>query len=220
MSTSPRYIAVEGPIGVGKTSFVRLLAEEMNARLVLEDVEQNPFLREFYDDRAARAFQTQMFFLLSRFRQQQAEFSQYDLFSRGVISDYIFAKDRIFAYQNLDENELALYEQVYALLEPKVTKPDLVVYLQAATDTLMKRIRLRDREFERRVSYEYIDSINESYNRFFFNYSDTPLLVVQTSDIDFVRDPSELRDLIKQINRAGQGTLYYRPMSGTGGARG
>jgi len=215
---SPSYIAIEGPIGVGKTSFARLLASEMNARLVLENADENPFLREFYKDRAGRAFQTQLYFLLSRYRQQESEFSQFDLFGpKLVISDYIFSKDRIFASQNLEENELAVYDQVYSLLSPRVKKPDKVVYLQADDDTLMERIKRRDRDFERRISKDYISQINEAYNRFFFGYSDTPLLVVQTRDIDFVRDPSELRDLIRQVGRAGPGTLYYRPMPGTFG---
>ena len=215
---SPGYIAIEGPIGVGKTSFASLIAEEMHARLVLEEPDENPFLMDFYKDRQGRAFQTQLYFLLSRFRQQEAEFSQPDLFGpKVVISDYIFAKDRIFASQNLDDNELALYDQVYSLLEPRVQKPDRVVYLQADVDTLMERIRRRDRDFERRISREYVTAINEAYNRFFFNYSDTPLLVVQTADIDFVRDLAGLKDLVRQINRGGAGTLYYRPMPASPG---
>jgi deoxyadenosine/deoxycytidine kinase len=209
---TPSYIAVEGPIGVGKTSLVRLIAEETGARVVLEDVDENPFLREFYRDMKGKAFQTQLFFLLSRYRQQQLEFRQFDLFSKGVVSDYLFSKDRIFAYQNLDENELKLYEQVYSLLEQGVPKPDLVIYLQAETDTLMDRIRRRDREYERRMSVEYIDALNKAYNRFFFQYGDTPLLVIQTSEVDFIKSREALTDLLRQVGRAGQGTLYYRPM--------
>jgi deoxyadenosine/deoxycytidine kinase len=208
----PKYIAVEGPIGVGKTSVVRLIAEHTGARTVLEDVEENPFLREFYKDTRGKAFQTQIFFLLSRYRQQQVEFRQFDLFAKGVISDYLFAKDRIFAYQTLDEHEVPLYEQVYSLLEQDVPKPDLVIYLQASTEALMERIRKRDREYERKVSQEYIGGINEAYNRFFFNYTDTPLLVIQTSGIDFVKSADALHDLMRQIDKAGPGTLYYRPM--------
>ncbi len=211
----PRYIAVEGPIGVGKTSFARLLAEETKARLILEEAEDNPFLREFYKDRAGAAFQTQMFFLLSRYKQQQAEFRQFDLFNRNVVSDYIFAKDRIFAHLNLDDNELMLYGQIYSLLEPKTVKPDLVIYLQADSKTLMERIRLRGRDYEGGMTAEYVEGLNEAYNRFFFNYSDTPLLVIQTSEIDFVKDRAGLQDLMRQIDRAGSGTLYYRPMPGT-----
>lgn len=215
----PKFIAVEGPVGVGKTSVVRLIAEHTGARTVLEDVEENPFLREFYKDTRGKAFQTQLFFLLSRYRQQQVEFRQFDLFAKGVISDYLFAKDRIFAYQTLDEHELPLYEQVYSLLEQDVPKPDLVIYLQASTETLMERIKKRDREYERRVSPEYIGGINEAYNRFFFNYTETPLLVIQTSGIDFVKSADALHDLMRQIDRAGPGTLYYRPMPlpGAGG---
>lgn len=210
--SEPRYIAVEGPIGVGKTSLVKLIAEQTGARLVLEDVEENPFLREFYRDVKGKAFQTQLFFLLSRYRQQQLEFGQFDLFAKGVISDYLFAKDRIFAHINLDDNELALYEQVYGLLEQKVSKPDLVIYLQADTAALMERIRKRDRDYERRVAPDYINAVNEGYNRFFFNYTDTPLLVIQTTGVDFVKSNDALMDLMRQIDRAGSGTLYYRPL--------
>jgi len=209
---TPAYIAVEGPVGVGKTSLVRLIAEETGARVVLEDVDENPFLREFYRDMKGKAFQTQLFFLLSRYRQQQIEFRQFDLFSKGVVSDYLFSKDRIFAYQNLDENELKLYEQVYSRLEQGVPRPDLVIYLQAETDTLMDRIRGRDREYERRMSREYIDELNKAYNRFFFQYGETPLLVIQTSDVDFIKSREALTDLVRQVERAGPGTLYYRPM--------
>jgi len=213
---TPAYIAVEGPIGVGKTSLVRLIAEETGARVVLEDVDENPFLREFYRDIKDKAFQTQLFFLLSRYRQQQIEFRQFDLFSKGVVSDYLFSKDRIFAYQNLDENELKIYEQVYSLLEQGVPRPDLVIYLQADTDALMERIRRRDREYERRVTREYIDELNKAYNRFFFQYGETPLLVIQTSDVDFIKSREALTDLIRQIERSGHGTLYYRPMPAGG----
>ncbi len=208
----PGYIAVEGPIGVGKTSLVKLLAEETGARTVLEDAEENPFLRDFYKDVRGKAFQTQLFFLLSRFRQQQVEFGQFDLFSKGVISDYLFAKDRIFAYLNLDENEQGIYEQVYSLLEPGVPRPDLVIYLQASTETLVDRIRRRDRDFERRLSPDYIAAVNTAYNRYFFQYSETPLLVIQTSEVDFIKSREALTDLVRQIARSGPGTLYYRPL--------
>lgn len=208
----PKYIAVEGPIGVGKTSLVRLLAEETGARLVLEDVEENPFLNDFYKDVRGKAFQTQLFFLLSRYRQQQVEFSQFDLFSKGVVSDYLFVKDRIFAHLNLDENELPLYDQVYSLLEPGVPRPDLAIYLQASTETLVERIKKRDRHYERRLSPDYIEAVNTAYNRYFFHYNETPLLVIQTSEVDFIKSREALTDLVRQIERAGPGTLYYRPL--------
>jgi deoxyguanosine kinase len=207
-----KYIVTEGPIGVGKTSLTTLLAEELEARLILERAEDNPFLPDFYKDPVRYRFQTQMFFLLSRFSQQQ-EMSQPDLFSRITISDYLFDKDRIFAYLNLDENELALYEQFYKILEPKVVKPDLVIFLQADTDTLLKRIKQRGRQFEKDVNYDYIATVNEAYNHFFFRYNDTPLLVINTSDIDYVNRRADLDDLLKHILGMKQGTQYYVPKS-------
>jgi deoxyguanosine kinase len=207
-----RYIVTDGPIGVGKTSLTTLLAEELGARLVLEQAEDNPFLSDFYRDSPRYRFQTQMFFLLSRY-QQQEEMPQPDLFTRIMISDYLFAKDRIFAYLNLNDNELALYEQIYRILEPKIVKPDLVIFLQADTDTLLKRIRQRGRPFEKEINYEYIAAVNEAYNQFFFHYSETPLLVINTSDIDFVHRREDLDDLLKQILIMKQGTQYYVPVS-------
>lgn len=207
-----RYIVTEGPIGVGKTSLTTLLFEELEARLILERAEDNPFLTNFYKDPARYRFQTQMFFLLSRFSQQQ-EMTQPDLFTRITLSDYLFDKDRIFAYLNLDDNELALYEQFYRILEPKILKPDLVIFLQADTDTLLRRIKLRSRPFEKEISLDYIASVNEAYNQFFFRYTDTPLLVINTSDIDFVNRRDDLDDLLKQILSMKQGTQYYVPRS-------
>jgi len=207
-----RYIVTDGPLGVGKTSLTSLLAKELGARLILEQAEENPFLTDFYRDPARYRFQTQMFFLLSRFSQQQ-EMAQPDLFTRITISDYLFDKDRIFAYLNLDENELALYEQVYRILEPKIVRPDLVIFLQADTDTLLRRIKQRNRSFEKEISLDYIAAVNEAYNQFFFRYSDTPLLVINTSDIDFVHRREDLDDLLKQILGMKQGTQYYVPRS-------
>ncbi|MDA8422666.1 MAG: deoxynucleoside kinase [Nitrospiraceae bacterium] len=208
-----KYIVTEGPIGVGKTSLTSLIAEELGARLILERAEDNPFLADFYRDPARYRFQTQMFFLLSRFSQQQ-ELAQPDLFTRITMSDYLFDKDRIFAYLNLDENELTLYEQFYRILEPKIMRPDLVIFLQADTDTLLKRIKMRARPFEKELNYEYIAAVNEAYNQFFFRYADTPLLVINTSDIDFVHRREDLDDLLKQILDMKQGTQYYVPVSG------
>lgn len=207
-----RYIVTEGPIGVGKTSLTSLIADELGARLLLESAEDNPFLSDFYQDPARYRFQTQMFFLLSRFSQQQ-EMTQPDLFTRITISDYLFDKDRIFAYLNLDEHELALYEQFYKILEPKIVKPDLVIFLQADTDTLLRRIKLRARPFEKDINHEYIAAVNEAYNQFFFRYSDTPLLVINTSEIDFVHRRGDLDDLLRQILSMKQGTQYYVPVS-------
>ncbi len=205
------YIVIEGVIGVGKTSLAKLLVEEMSARLVLEEVEENPFLPDFYRDPEHYAFQTQIFFLLSRYRQQQ-EFPQQDLFHRKTISDYLFDKDKIFAYINLNEKELSLYERLWTLLRRDIPGPDLVIYLQANTETLMQRIRERGRSFEKSISPEYIQRLNEAYSYFFFHYTDSPLLVVNTAKIDFVHNPDDLQDLLRQIRKPHTGTKYYVPM--------
>jgi deoxyguanosine kinase len=213
-SRNARYIVVDGPLGVGKTSLATLLAPELNARLIFERAEENPFLTDFYRDPARFRFQTQIFFLMSRFAQQE-EFGQHDLFNQVMISDYLFAKDRIFAYLNLNENELALYEQIYRMIEPKVVRPDLVIFLQADTETILRRIRQRARPFEKNVDRDYIEAVNDAYNHFFFRYSETPLLVINTSDIDFVHNPEDLDDLIRQVVGMREGTLYYVPKSRT-----
>ncbi len=207
-----RYIVTEGPLGVGKTSLTTLLAEELGARLVLERAEDNPFLSDFYRDPARFRFQTQMFFLLNRYSQQE-EMVQPDLFTRVTISDYLFAKDRIFAYLNLSDHELTLYEQIYRMLEPKIVRPDLVIFLQADTDTLLKRIKQRGRPFEKDMDLDYLAAVNEAYTQFFFRYAETPLLVINTSDIDFVHRREDLDDLLKQILGMKQGTQYYVPVS-------
>jgi deoxyguanosine kinase len=207
-----RYIVIDGPIGVGKTSLATLLAPELNARLIFERAEENPFLTDFYHDPARFRFQTQIFFLMNRFAQQE-EFSQHDLFNQVTISDYLFAKDRIFAYLNLNDHELALYEQIYKMIEPKVVRPDLVIYLQADTETILRRIKQRARPFEKDVSRDYIEAVNEAYSHYFFRYAETPLLVINTSDIDFVHNHQDLDDLIRQILSMRPGTLYYVPRS-------
>lgn len=206
-----RYIVVEGPIGVGKSSLTQLLAQRLSARRVMEVVEENPFLASFYADRAKFAFQTQMFFLLSRFRQQQQLFQQ-DLFASVTVSDYLFAKDRIFATLTLDENELGLYERVFDALGPRVAKPDLVIYLQARLDVLLARIKKRGREFERRFDADYLDSLCKAYNDFFFHYTDTPLLVVNTSEIDFVNNQNDLENLLEVVRQTKKGTVHYQPL--------
>jgi deoxyadenosine/deoxycytidine kinase len=206
-----RYVVVDGPIGVGKTSLATILAEKLGGRLILERAEDNPFLADFYRDPSRFRFQTQTFFLLSRFSQQQ-EMLQPDLFDRIIVSDYIFEKDRIFACLNLDEHELALYDQIYRVLEPKIVPPDLVIFLQADTETLLRRIRQRSRSFERDVTLN-TSLVNEAYNQFFFRYSDTPLLVINTSDIDFVNRRDDLEDLMKQVLAMHAGTQYYVPRS-------
>jgi deoxyguanosine kinase len=211
----PRYIVVEGPIGVGKTSLVNILAKQLKARSIFEIVEENPFLSSFYSDRTKYAFQTQIFFLLSRFKQQQELFQQ-ELFNQVTVSDYLFAKDRIFASITLDPNELALYERVYELMGPRVIKPDLVVYLQARLDVLLARIKKRGREFERRFDPDYLGQVCRAYNDFFFHYSETPLLVVNTSDIDYVGNSKDCDALVAQIMRMRKGTLNYNPLGTRG----
>ncbi len=210
-----RYIAIEGPIGVGKTSLAGLLAERFGGVTLIEEVETNPFLPKFYADTKKHAFQTQVFFLLSRY-QQQKELIQQDLFGEMVVSDYLFAKDRIFAYLNLDENELTLYEQIYRLLDPSIPRPDLVIYLQASTEVLLERIEKRAIDFESKISEEYLARLVEAYNRYFFHYNDTPLLSVNTSGIDFVENPSDLDDLVKEIKNMKGGSQHYIPIVSRG----
>jgi len=208
---NPRYIVVEGPIGVGKTSLADMLAERLQARKLLEGPEENPFISHFYTDMRRYAFQTQLYFLLNRFRQQQ-ELVQSDLFKQSLVSDYLFAKDKIFAYLTLDDNELALYERLHPLLEMRVQKPDLVLYLQASTEVLMRRIQMRARAYERELDRTYLEDVNAAYNHFFFHYSVTPLLVVNTNDIDFVKHKEDFEDLVKQVETVRAGTHYYVPL--------
>ena len=206
-----RYLVIEGVIGAGKTSLTRLLAERLNAALLLEEVEENPFLKDFYTDRGRYAFQTQMHFLFSRYQQQRA-LRQMDLFHERMVSDYLFQKDRIFAGLNLSERELALYDRLVGWLELDVMKPDVVVYLQANPDTLMMRIARRGRPFERDMERDYIRQLNDAYNHFFFHYVDAPLLVVNTNAIDFVNNPDDFEDLMRRILVHRQGTTYYAPI--------
>ncbi len=205
------YLAIEGVIGVGKTSLAQLLAERLNARLVLEEFEENPFLKDFYRDRRRYAFQTQVFFLLSRFRQQQ-KLSQTHLFHQLLITDYTFQKDRLFAYLNLDENELALYDRLAKILEPRVPTPDLVIYLQADTDRLLYNIRQRGRDFESAITREYIEALNQVYNEYFFNYDRSPLLIVNATEIDFVHNPNDLEELLSTLRQPITGRKFYNPI--------
>jgi len=206
-----KYIVVEGPIGVGKSSLAKLLAAEFQARTLFESVEENPFLAKFYQDRDTYAFQNQLFFLLNRYRQQR-DLVQQDLFSQATVSDYLFAKDKIFASLTLSADELALYQQIYQLLDTRLPKPDLVVYLQARPDVLYKRLKKRDKAYERSVTLEYLTEVAQAYSQFFFHYDESPLLVVNTSEIDFVASSRDLADLVREINNMGSGTQHYIPL--------
>lgn len=207
------YIAIEGPIGVGKTSLVKLLAEKLDARTILEQFEENPFLTDFYDDPERFAFQTQLFFLLQRYQQQQ-ELKQVDIFHNLLITDYMFVKDRLFASLNLNEKEMPLYETVANLLERNVINPDLVIYLQADTDTLMKNIGKRKRSFEKNMSRDYIDALNQVYNEYFFRYQDSPLLIINTNNIDFVNKKKDLEEIINVVRQPITGTKFFNPATG------
>jgi deoxyguanosine kinase len=213
--TAFHYIAIEGPIGVGKSSLVERIAERLDATTVLEEWSQNPFLKDFYDNKPSAGFQVELFYLLSRYRQQQ-ELLQRNLFQTATVSDYVFEKSKLFAYLNLEDSELLIFEKLYGLLAEGVPRPDLVVYLQAPTEVLMKRIRTRGRDEEGGLSEEYLAEINRAYNHYFFHYTQTPLLVVNTSEVDFVKRPEDVDDLLKQIRSMNRGTQYYVPMGSKG----
>ncbi|HJM47806.1 MAG TPA: deoxynucleoside kinase [Candidatus Marinimicrobia bacterium] len=205
------YLAVEGPIGVGKTSLVKLLGKKLGAKMVLEEYENNPFLEEFYNDPERFAFQTQLFFLMSRYRQQQ-DLRQVDMFHNLLITDYMFVKDRLFASLNLDDKELSLYDTVANLLERNVLKPDVVIYLQADTQTLMRNIANRGRDFETNMSFEYLDALSQVYTEYFFKYQETPLIIINTNNIDFVNNSDDLDEVIKYIREPVSGTKFFNPI--------
>ena len=209
--TTGRYIAVEGPIGVGKTALARRLATEFGARLLLEQIEENPFLRRFYEDPERHAFQTQLFFLLERYRQQR-ELGQLELFSQGIVADYLFAKDGIFAAVTLGTDEFQLYQKIFQMLDQRLPRPDLVIYLEARPEVLLRRLRKRDRDFERGISPQYLERLTEAFRDYFHRYTEAPLLVVNCSDIDFVEHGGDLADLIKEIRAMRQGVQHYIPL--------
>ena len=211
MEEENRYIAVEGPIGVGKTSLARMLASELEGETLLERTDDNPFLEKFYRDKKRYAFQTQIFFLLTRY-QQQKDLNQLDLFRDTIISDYLFERDRIFAHTNLDKDELRLYDEIYALLEARITCPDLVILLQARPEILKERIRTRGIRHERDISLEYLEEVVEAYRDHFFYYTQSPLLVVDTTEIDFVRSREDFEDLLREVQETRRGTWYYIPL--------
>jgi deoxyguanosine kinase len=211
MHTNHFYVAVEGPIGVGKTTLARILQEELGGQLLLEVFEENPFLSDFYQDRTRYAFQTQIFFLLSRYRQQYAVVSNI-LESNALVCDYLFAKDRLFAHPNLSGNELAVYELVHAALAEKIIQPSLVVHLRASTDILMTRIAVRDRSYERTMSRAYIDDLRLAYERFFGAYDQTPLLNIDTNKLNFIARPEDRRYIVGLVRTALHDGLYQQPL--------
>jgi deoxyadenosine/deoxycytidine kinase len=222
LGDSLRYIVIEGVIGAGKTTLARLLTERFDAQLVLEEFEENPFLPRFYDDPKRWGFQTQLAFLASRFRQQKSLLER-SLFHQVVISDYTFDKDRIFAHVNLEGDELQLYESLYTLMEQATLTPDLIVYLQSTKERLLQNIAKRNRSYERNIDPDYIGTLNDAYNYYFFRYTKSPLLIVNAAEIDFVANPDELEELIRQIaTTTYPGTTYYNPIASTTstGARG
>jgi deoxyguanosine kinase len=211
MSALPwQHIAVEGPIGVGKTSLVTLLAKRFRGTKILEDVD-NPFLDDFYKDKRGAAFRCQLFFLLSRYDQQRS-IAQGDLFTELLLADYTFPKDKLFAYLTLDDSELMIYNRLYDLLFETVPKPDLVIYLQGNLDTLLRRIKRRGRAYEKSISPQYLQELSEAYSHYFYRYEETPLLVVNTNDIDFVNTSAHFDQLVEQIRNAQKGTQYYVPL--------
>jgi deoxyadenosine/deoxycytidine kinase len=205
-----RYVAIEGVIGVGKTSLARLLAERFRARLVLEEPEANPFLPDFYKDPRRYAFQTQMFFLVSRYKDLRERVHP-DLFHEGIVADYLFQKDRIFANLNLSDRELMLYDAIAPQLESEVPAPDLVVYLQASPERIVERISQRGRTYEKLMDPKYTATLAEAYNYFFFHFRDAPLLVVNTDEMNFVDRTNDLEDLISRIVSHKEGVAYVNP---------
>lgn len=205
-----KYIVVEGPIGVGKTSLAKRLATALGGAVVLEQAAENPFLERFYQQPRAAAFPTQLFFLFQRARQLE-DLHQQDLFSSLRVADFLFEKDRLFAGITLDEAEYDLYEQVYAKLAIEVPKPDLVIYLQAPVDVLLERIARRGIRYEQSIERAYLEKLNETYARFFHTYAGAPLLIVNAAQADFVNREQDFKQLLEQINRTKHGRLYFNP---------
>jgi len=203
-----RYIAIEGVIGSGKTALAKKMKVRLDSKLILEQFETNPFLEKFYTDRRRYAFQTQMFFLINRFKQQE-ELNQEDLFTQYIVGDYIFDKDRIFAYLNLSGEELKLYESIFPLLQRNLRKPDLVVFLQSSIDRLMHNIKKRSRKIERNLTRSYIEELSDAYTHYFFRYNSSPLLIVNSTEIDFVNNEEDFDELFRQIFREDRAFIEY-----------
>lgn len=206
------YLAVDGPIGVGKTTLVEMLTSRYEGVKILEDVD-NPFLGDFYQDRPGAAFQTELYFLLSRYKQQQAmHVSQRELFDRLLVSDYTFWKNRIFAYLNLSDDELMLFDKLYALLEPQIPVPEVVLYLVADVDTCMERIRRRARNVEKTISQDYLAELIDAYNHYYHYYDRSPLLVVDTRHLNFPQRPEDFDELLNRLSKPIKGTEYFQPL--------
>jgi deoxyadenosine/deoxycytidine kinase len=213
MSKEINYIAVEGVIGAGKTSLVRKLQARLNAGMILENHDDNPFLAKFYKNRKRYAFQTQMFFLISRYKQLE-DLNQGSIFSEYTVSDYIFEKDLLFAYLNLDKEELRLYNQIFPKLAQNLLKPDLVIFLKADVNRLLANIRKRHRSYEIDIDEDYISDLHEMYGEYFLRYDETPLLIVNSSEIDFVNNESDFEELYNQIFRKDRARIeYFHPES-------
>lgn len=212
MTTQSRYIVVEGPIGVGKSTLAQMLAARLNARTVLEQADDNPFMADFYRNPEKFAFQTQIFFLLSRWRQQE-DLQQIDLFHGNTVSDYLFDKDRIFARLNLSPNEYTLYERIHDHMVGETVKPDLVVYLYASVDRLIRRVNKRAKSYEIAMKPEYLEHVVRAYNDYFFNYRETPLLMVNTEQIDFVENTNDFMELFRKIETIKGGVHHFTPLS-------
>lgn len=211
LNNSISYIAVEGVIGAGKTSVASMLAERLNAKLILENFEENPFLEKFYENPEEYAFRTQMFFLLERYAQMQ-QLHQKDLFQSHIVSDYIFERDKIFAYMNLSDDELKVYEQVVQALDRNIVTPELVIYLQSSRERLMSNIRKRDRKVERQITGEYIENLNEAYNYFFSRYKAARVMIVNCEEVDFVNNTGDFEGLVNEIfNPDATAVKYYNP---------
>lgn len=208
----PKYIVIEGPIGVGKTSLARRLAEYCGSQLLLESPENNPFLERFYRNPKQAALATQLYFLLQR-AQQLSELRQSDLFRPVYVADFLIEKDRLFAELTLDSDELQLYQQVYDHLTIEVAKPDLVIYLQAPVTTLLDRIQKRGITYEQRIEVAYLQNLIDSYTRFFYNYQNAPLLIVNSAQVNFVDNERDFLQLVQQISKTHNGRHYYNPIS-------
>ena len=211
MSSLYFNISIEGTIGAGKTSLANMISANLKAKLILEKFEENPFLKDFYGNQDRYAFQTQLFFLLSRYSQHQ-DLKQVDIFSKILVSDYMFIKDRLFAALNLNDREMVLYDNIAKILEKDIVYPDLAIFLQADTDKLMSNIKKRGRQYEQDIDWNYIDSLNQVYNEYFFRYDKGPLLIINTNDIDFVNNRDDFKGIMSFLNEPIKGRKYYNPI--------